>query len=113
MSTDLHGHFGVYLTQVTAIHTISILVLIWAHFSGISGVFLARLGALKSWQHREHRGDLKNRGRSAVIQAWREGHRNNTWQEYRSLRKVIEGIMRSADQGQSIWNPGFVMSHQL
>lgn len=32
MSTDLNGHFGVCLTQVTASHTISILVLIWAHF---------------------------------------------------------------------------------
>lgn len=65
MSTDISGHFGVCLTQVTAIHSHPHYFLADAYlgpFSYISGVFLSHFGALENWQHREHRGDLKKEG---------------------------------------------------
>lgn len=66
MSKDLNGHFGVCLSQVTAIHTIFMLVIFLGPFSGISGVFLAHLGTLESCQCREHWGDLK-KGRGVQL----------------------------------------------
>lgn len=75
----------------TAIHTTSLLVLIWAH----SGVFLAPLGALVGCHHRVQ-GWPERRGRSVAIQAWREWGSNSTWWEYRSLSKEREGIKNLA-----------------